>query len=73
MHNRLQGQWGRVTTGDTDVMESVVAEHVFLPVWLEEVSVVGIPKGVPDCNQPLRAKFPQGHPQRWYCSLVVCA
>ena len=24
--------------------ESVMAEHVFLPVWLEEVSVVGIPR-----------------------------
>ena len=36
----------------------VTAEHVFLPVWPEEIPIVSSSERVPDRNQPLKAKLP---------------
>lgn len=43
----------------TNVIVRVTTEHVLLPVWPEEVTVVGSSERVPDRNQPLKAKLPQ--------------
>lgn len=45
--------------GVRDAGVGVTAEHVFLPVWPEEVAIVGSSERVPDRNQPLEAELPQ--------------
>lgn len=45
--------------GDTDVVMGVTTKHVLLPVWSEEVPIIGSSEGVPDRNQPLKTKLPQ--------------